>query len=95
MSTAYVERGPFLRIPSPRVGYVLADYNLRADAQTIVLDRSRYGNHGRYSGTSPQSGAPVAEVFAPVQGMFSFRNRAGEGRVAMISGGQFRLARVE
>lgn len=50
------QRDGWSRLLNPRCPTVLADYCLETDANGIVLDRSRYGNHGAAQGSASSSG---------------------------------------
>ena len=75
------------RFADPRAEYVIADYHGEQNADSIVLDRSRYENHGEPKNTPTFGTTALCVPYEPVQAIFPFRDRNNDKRVATMIGG--------
>lgn len=74
------------RFPDPIADGVLADWPMEV-TNTLVKDRSRYGNTGQAINT-PTSTTALCRAHAPMQGIQSYKNRSGDGRILLVGGGR-------
>lgn len=86
------QRDGFQRFPDPRCSYCLADYGMEANANDIVRDRSRLGNHGKAQNT-PTAAAALCDPAAPVRAIRHYQDQ-GRGRLLVVAGGRVHVVSV-
>ena len=75
-----------LRFADPRAGYVLSDYDFKVTADDIIVDRSRFQNHGETS-ASPTSTTALGFQTSQGELIHGYTTRSGEKRILYVAGG--------
>ena len=81
------QRDGWVRSMNPSARYVLADYNVEADANAYCLDRSRFGRHASVTGSLGTS-ASLAVNPVPIQMLTMIHTPDRQRKLTLIAAGR-------
>lgn len=84
-----------VRMPAARAPFVLADYDLKKSAASLVYDRSRYANHLICNNT-PVSATSLCHNPAPIRGLsMGVDTSTNRKQLLALAGGSYYVAAVD